>query len=42
MIIKVNGPKLIPPFKTTVCNDRLEIPKKFHDKSTNTDLILFV
>ena len=42
MIVKVNGPKRIPPFRSTVCDDKLEVPEKFHNSFTDTDLILFV
>ena len=31
MIVRVNGPKKIPPFNSTVCDDKLKIPEKFHN-----------
>jgi leishmanolysin len=39
--IKVKGPKLIDKFKTTDCQDVI-VPKKFHNRSTEADLIIFI
>ena len=42
MIVKVNGPRRIPPFRSTECDKKFKVPKKFHNSFTDTDLILFV
>ena len=42
MIVKVNGPRRIPPFRSTRCNKFFKVPEKFHNSFTDTDLILFV
>ena len=42
MILKVNGPRRIPPFRSTECDEDFEVPEKFHNSYTDTDLILFV
>ena len=42
MILKVNGPRRIPPFRSTECDKKFKVPKKFHNSFTDTDLILFV
>ena len=42
MIVKVNGPRRIPPFRSTRCDEDFKVPEKFHNSFTDTDLILFV
>ena len=41
-MMQVKGLKSIPAFSKTACDDFFEVPKKYQNSSTETDLIIFV